>query len=259
MRFILILLCAVYFGTATAQPIVTYVATTVPVPIPDGPFGIATSDMSITDTTAIADVNVILTIMHSFDADINIYLEGPNGDVARLAFGCGNSGDNYIDTHFDDEADEDICDGGAPFTGSYRPDRPLALFDGRSIFGVWTLRVTDNYGGDTGTLQAWAMEVEQVVAANPHDLPVVSLLDVGQNYPNPFNATTVLPLDLGRNSQVTLTISSVSGQVLQRSLLNLSAGRHLLSIDASRWSSGNYFAQVGTELSERTVRMTLLK
>jgi hypothetical protein len=74
-----------------------------------------------------------------------------------LANRRGSSGDNFTDTVFDDEAATAIGSGAAPFTGSFRPEEPLSALDGKSITGQWKLRVSDQAGEDTGTLDSWGI------------------------------------------------------------------------------------------------------
>jgi subtilisin-like proprotein convertase family protein len=103
----------------------------------------------------ITDVNVCLDITHTWDGDISIYLISPLGTQVELSSGNGGGGDNYHCTILDDEATTLVTAGLAPFTGSYIPEFPLSGFDGENALGNWTLRVCDNAGGDTGTIN-WA-------------------------------------------------------------------------------------------------------
>lgn len=260
MRILLVLIhCLILSASAFGQLVLTYTSTDVPVSIPDGPSGIAESHLTIDDAYLIIDVNVVVSITHTYVQDLRIYLEAPNEDVARLAYECGHAGDNYTETSFDDEAATVICANEAPFTGSFRPDNPLALFDGRYTNGLWTLRVTDNWHGDTGTITAWRMVITVDTTVSAHEPPLATTFSVGQNYPNPFNATTILPLELGYPSLVKLTVYSIDGRTVQQSLLGLTAGHHDLPIDGSNWSTGNYFAEIIAGKNKQTVRMLLLK
>jgi hypothetical protein len=80
--------------------------------------------------------------------------------------GAENSGDNFTNTVFDDEAAIGLGGRGsaAPYTGSFRPqgDR-LSRFDGKQQQGTWTLRVTDLSAGDTGTLNGWGTVIRRAV------------------------------------------------------------------------------------------------
>lgn len=119
-----------------------------------------TSTITVAGFTGfIADVNVNINITHTWDSDLNVTLISPAGVRVPLFAGVGGSGDNFVNTVLDDEASTAITAGVAPFTGSFRPTGSLALLDGVSANGTWTLEVTDTAGGDTGTLNNWRLDI----------------------------------------------------------------------------------------------------
>jgi hypothetical protein len=81
-----------------------------------------------------------------------------------------------------------------------------------------------------------------------------------QNYPNPFNPSTEISFDLPKASQVEVTIFNVLGQQVE-SLVNdqLDAGSHIVTWDASQYSSGVYFYRIQTDENVDTKKMMLLK
>ncbi len=107
----------------------------------------------------IADVNVNINITHTWVSDLVVTLISPAGVRVPLFAGVGGSGDNFVNTVLDDEAATPITAGVAPFTGSFRPSGSLALLDGVSANGIWTLEVADTAGGDTGTLNSWRLDI----------------------------------------------------------------------------------------------------
>lgn len=260
MRTLLsLLLTFACIETAIPQLVVTYESSNVPLAIPDGPGRSVESLLTINDYYPITDVNVVLTITHTFVFDLAIYVEAPDEDVVRIYFHCSTSGENLTDTHFDDEASMAICDGGPPYTGTYRPNHPLTAFDGRRNNGTWILRVADDAAFDVGTLDSWRLEMTVDTTVNANVPPNAALFTLAQNYPNPFNATTVLPLALAHPSLVKFTIYSIDGRTMHQSLQNLTAGQHDLRIDGTNWSSGSYLADVIAGTQRQTVRMMLLK
>jgi len=125
-------------------------------PIPD--LGTVTSTITINDPTAVAsDLSVHLNILHGNDSDLIISLSSPNGSTVILSNHEGGTGQNFIDTIFDDLASTAISAGTAPFTGRFSPDSPLSAFNGTPLNGTWTLTVTDTVAGNTGTLVNWSM------------------------------------------------------------------------------------------------------
>ncbi len=118
-------------------------------------------------TGVVADVNVYLRIIHTYDQDLTLALQHPDGTEVLLANKRGRSGDNYgigdcatgRPTRFDDAALTNIAKGRAPFAGTYQPESPLSALNGKPIAGTWRLRITDGYDTDQGTNLCWGLEL----------------------------------------------------------------------------------------------------
>jgi len=68
---------------------------------------------------------------------------------------------------------------------------------------------------------------------------------LNQNYPNPFNPSTVISFELGEKSNVNLVIfNNLGEQVYGISRNEVSAGRHTINFDASKFTSGIYLYQL---------------
>jgi subtilisin-like proprotein convertase family protein len=123
-----------------------YAATTVPQAISDN--STITSKLGVPDAYCVGDVDVDIDITHTYIGDLIVELESPAGTVVRLHDRSGGSDEDIV-TRYDDDGD------GTP------PDGPgvLADFDFAGSAGIWTLTVSDNAGGDTGTLNAWSLRI----------------------------------------------------------------------------------------------------
>ena len=97
------------------------------------------------------------TIMHTYDADLDIFLKAPDGTEIELSTDNGSSGDNYIGTIFDDEATALITTGTAPLTGTFKPEGTLSTFANKQSAGAWILRVYDDANTDTGHVKGWTL------------------------------------------------------------------------------------------------------
>jgi len=114
----------------------------------------------VPDNRILTDVNVgPLRIRHTWDSDLDVYVDGPTGTSVLLFSAVGGSGDNFTNTVLDDEASASITSGSAPFSGTYRPQGQLSTFDGTASSGEWVLWIYDAAGGDTGTLDSWSLEL----------------------------------------------------------------------------------------------------
>jgi subtilisin family serine protease/subtilisin-like proprotein convertase family protein len=139
--------------------------------------GTITSTINVTDGRSITNLTVKLNITHSFISDLFITLTGPGGDVVTLFNRRGTSGQNMINTVFDDDASTLIANGIAPFTGSYIPEMPLTPFKNRTALGTWTLTIQDLKPLDSGTLNAWSITFTHVNdITGPYELNDSTLL-----------------------------------------------------------------------------------
>ncbi len=120
----------------------------------------STSTQSISGITGIvSDINLEINVFHTWDSDLDAYLIGPDGTRVLLFSFVGGSGDNFTGTIFDDEANASINSGTAPFTGRFRPQELLSVFDGMDPNGDWTVEITDFAFADEGSLNSWTLTV----------------------------------------------------------------------------------------------------
>ena len=155
-------LAAGIFGTAAQADAASFsfTATDTPIGIPD----LATINSNITVTTAsfpvgsrVQDMNVTVTITHTFDQDLIISLRHVDtGTTVSLFNRRGGSGDNLTNVTFNDAAAVSISTFIAPGTNtSYRPESVLSAFNGESLLGTWRLIVQDAAAADVGTLSSF--------------------------------------------------------------------------------------------------------
>lgn len=154
--------------------IFTYSSTDVPKSVGPLAGAVTESEIEITDGFLIGDLDITIDLVHTYDADLTIELISPKGTSVLLSAFNGAGGDNYQITIFNDEASTDITAGTPPYNGTYTPvPGPLSLFDGESVAGTWTLKITDHVNGDGGTLNSWSLGVEQFGVPWIHMVPMV--------------------------------------------------------------------------------------
>ncbi len=117
----------------------------------------------------LASVRASVQITHPFDSDLDLHLIAPDNTSVELSTDNGGNGNDYgtscadpSRTTFDDTASTSITSpsAAAPFTGSFRPEGSLADFRGKTgsaVNGTWILRVSDDSGIDTGTVNCWSI------------------------------------------------------------------------------------------------------
>lgn len=127
------------------------------------------STLNVDSAWTILDVNVTMTISHTYDSDLKIILTSPSGTSVCLASDLGGTGDNFTGTVLDDEASLLLVNGSPPFSNTFQPEYPLSVLDGESTSGIWTLTIYDQFQFDGGSLNSWSLSFTRqgpVVAAN---------------------------------------------------------------------------------------------
>jgi subtilisin-like proprotein convertase family protein/photosystem II stability/assembly factor-like uncharacterized protein len=117
----------------------------------------ATSVINIPSTITISDINITIDITHTYRADLKISLISPNATEVILFENECDAEDN-IHIIFDDDASNIInCE--SLIQETVLPSSTLTMFNTENAFGDWTLKVIDNYNGDFGTINSWAIEI----------------------------------------------------------------------------------------------------
>lgn len=215
----------------------------------------------VTQPGKIFDVNVNTTIYHTNDADLTIMLVRPGAGQITLSSANGGSGDNYINTTFDDEAAIPITQGTPPFTGSFRPQSSLSVCDSAFMNIPWILKIYNSSSSVTGSLENWCLNItyaEPISVAN-NQIPVRSGLS--QNYPNPFNSSTVISFSVQRKSHIRIAVFDLLGRETTV-LVNdeFSGGDYNVKLNANSYASGMYFYSLYIDgVLFQTRKMVILK
>ena len=212
--------------TLAWQGMFIFVSSDVPQSITDQDTTVST--LQVDTSLTIADLDVQLNILHSYDDDLWLALVSPQNDTVVLSAHHGADSANYTNTVFDDEATTSIADGTPPFSGSFIPDESLAAFDGHDVQGTWRLVVYDRAIQDEGELVSWEIHVTPPAAAPRPVLVGAEKFALLGGYPNPFNSSTTIRYVLPREAAVNLTLYNTLGQEV-RTLVSASmaAGEHL--------------------------------
>jgi subtilisin-like proprotein convertase family protein len=174
-----------------------------PKPVPDLTTTLATDTISGQANRVLDEVKVSVRIDHTTIVDLQIALIHPDGTEVLLAdhvggnnpnLGTGVCGAGVVRTVFDDAATTPVNSGSAPFAGSFRPATPLSALRGKPLNGVWTLRLSDQYSNDFGTLLCWGLDIvshEQSVTCAVFNPPPSA---TNLNLATPMNTTAAATL-----------------------------------------------------------------
>lgn len=133
-----------------------------------GTNGTVTSSFTISGCNTIDDVNVGLSIDHTYIGDLLITLQSPGSTSITLLNsplnGNDNCGGDNVRTLLDDASSNGSvdaqCGSGVPsILGVFQPSQALSAFNGSTGNGTWTLTVNDVYPQDTGTLNDWSLQL----------------------------------------------------------------------------------------------------
>jgi subtilisin-like proprotein convertase family protein len=142
--------------TLTTMPSLRVESTHAPLAVTD--LDTVTATINITTAIDLEAVGVrIDNLTHGYDDDLAMWLQSPWGERVLLSYRHGGSGDDYLNTQFDDLAVRGVALGNSPFTGRFLPDEPLSPLAGHSSVGTWTLILYDHAIQDEGTLNDWSL------------------------------------------------------------------------------------------------------
>jgi subtilisin-like proprotein convertase family protein len=101
-------------------------------------------------------------IDHTYVGDLTGTLTSPSNTTAVLFQRRGGTGENLCQVVFDDAAANpfaSVLAADDPFTGTWRPQDPLATLTGETADGTWTFKVTDGAASDTGSVRAFTLSL----------------------------------------------------------------------------------------------------
>ncbi len=128
---------------------------TTPVGIPD--VSRTSASLGVPQSFVIGQVAVQINMVNSVDGSMVLYLIAPDGTMVLLSDMEGGAGQGFQNTVFDDNAGGAVANGQAPFTGSYKPETPLAALSGKNALGTWKLLVIDHATNYYVTLTSWSL------------------------------------------------------------------------------------------------------
>lgn len=132
--------------------------------------GVTNSTLAISGVAGVLDrIDVSMYLTHAVRRHLQATLIGPStGPATQVVLFTTNgvqAGANFgtscaTRTVLSDAASNSILFSTAPSAGTFTPANALSSFEGRlasQINGTWTLRITDNVAGTSGTLQCWGI------------------------------------------------------------------------------------------------------
>ncbi|RLE20711.1 MAG: hypothetical protein DRJ65_17645 [Acidobacteria bacterium] len=188
----------------------TYSSSDVPllIPLGGGTSGSTTSVLDVADSGQIVSLTVTLDGVHTWMGDLDFNLESPGATSVEVMERACSSDDDF-DLTLDDLAGSSIpCPpvGG----GTYLPSNPLVVFNGEEVNGQWLMTINDNASGDSGTLNAWSLDI---CTSSPVLDGVIVLNSAGLGTIQPPDWTKMVSVNLSNagGADLTWTLAEDSG------------------------------------------------
>lgn len=184
-----------------------------PLPFVDqAPGSYTTRTLNVPITGTISDINVSNNITHTYLSDVQTDISSPQAPtnfVKLFNRGCGAT-NGTLNLKFSDGAAAINCTGGATLQ-TVAPGGALTGFNGQNPQGNWTFRVYDNFGGDVGTVNSWAIEVcTQTTTLNTPNVG----FDNFSVYPNPSNGNFNVQFSTNSSNEVKLLVHDMRGRII---------------------------------------------
>jgi hypothetical protein len=128
---------------------------------------------------------ICFSATHTYDSDLTVNLQSPDGTVITLFSAIGGSDDNFTNTCLNSNAASSIIIQNAPFTGTFKPTTNLStLNNGQNGIGIWKLIIIDSYAQDDGMLMNWSITFGNnpapIIGFTSSNLPIVVINTNGQ-------------------------------------------------------------------------------
>ncbi|MFN3967321.1 S8 family serine peptidase [Flavobacterium sp.] len=212
----------------------------------------ASVPITITGGYSIGDININVTISHTWVQDMTIVLEGPAtiGSPVIILQEEACTGEDNINCTYDDAGNFPSCVGNPAISGNIAPINNLSVLNNLSADGVWTLRVIDPYNEDGGAINNFSIDICRVVPA---------LLTVAENplqnssvYPNPTKGIVNITIP-SLNEKATITLYDLQG----RAIMSKETNQVLTSFGIENLQDGVYLVNIANNQGSITKKIVL--
>lgn len=212
--------------------------------IADVPDSEATVPVTVDGGLTIGDMNVSMSITHTWIGDITITLEGPasigSPIITLLDIPCGDF--QNIDCTMDDDGAPLDCGGNPAVTGLVRPVDPLSSLNTLPADGEWILRVHDHNNEDGGIINSFSINLCSV--QNALSVPTNPVMNMSI-FPNPTKGIVNVAIP-GLEDTATIKLFDLQGrQILVKEtnqvytsfgIENLQDGIYLVNVESEKAS-----------------------
>ncbi len=206
------------------------------------PNSVATVPVTVSGGYTIGDINISMSITHTWIGDITVTLEGPisigSPVITLLDLPCGDF--QNIDCTIDDDGIPSGCNGNPAVSGIIAPIDALSTLNSLPADGEWILRVFDHNNEDGGTINSFSINLCSVQTAL--SVPTNPILN-SSIYPNPSKGIVNVAIPALTES-ATIKLFDLQGrQILSKvtdqvntsfGIENLQDGIYLINIESGQ-------------------------
>ncbi|MBO7464487.1 MAG: T9SS type A sorting domain-containing protein, partial [Bacteroidales bacterium] len=117
-----------------------------------------------------------------------------------------------------------------------------------SISLTGKVNVPDTTGTDTNNVDTIGIRIAKRVD-----------WQLGQNIPNPASDITVIPFMLPQGGEVTISVLSANGQLINRRRIQAQAGENTVSISTEGWADGLYYYRMEYNGRQQVRKMNIVR
>ncbi|MGL2992745.1 zinc-dependent metalloprotease [Flavobacterium sp. TSSA_36] len=225
-------------GYTTVSSCNTYTFTT-PIAIPDGVATYTIKEVDVpTGLGEVTDINVEVTLTHSYLSDVELEIVSPQNKTVRLLQRICGGTNATLRLKLDDSGVIVNCVNTSQQT--ITPTDLLSGFNGSDPAGKWLLRVRDAYPDDSGAISAAAMVICATKATLGTEFTQVDDVLIA---PNPSNGIVNLQFTSINKGQVMVAVTDVLGRAIYQKTFD-NDGDFNKTIDLTNALSGVYFLNI---------------
>ena len=158
----------------------------------------------------ISDLDVTVNFQHQWLGDLDVFLISPSGTRVELFTDLVSNGNQLTGTILDDQGNQSINSGSAPYTGRFMPEGTLSQFNMESPTGAWLLEVSDDNTSDVGKLLGWSMTMQTEGLSAVTVVLQTSVVNKAQ-FQGSDTKTVVIPAN---QSEVLVNLDAVDNTIL---------------------------------------------
>lgn len=211
----------------------------------------ASVPLTITGGYNIGDLNVNISINHTYVQDMTITLVGPaaigSPIITLLRQPCGDN-DN-INCTMDDGGTTPACSGVPAIFGLIAPITELSSLNSLPADGIWTLKVNDPYNGDGGAVNSFSIDlcrIQNVLSVISNPILQSSV------YPNPTEGTVNITIP-SLTETATIKLFDIQG----RQIFSTTTNQIDSSFGIENLQDGLYLVTIGNEQGSITKKIVL--